>query len=89
MIKITVELIPASAPHESRHLGTALIYNDGTGTPTTGNYCAVLSRRGRPKSVWREGKISGFPRKRLGPWDLLLWALAATVGNRTTKRDKP
>ncbi len=86
MIKITIELIPASAPDRPRHLGTALIHNDGTGTPTVGNYRVSLSRRGRPKSVWKEGAISGFPRKRLGPWDLLLWALAATVGQRTTGR---
>lgn len=82
MIRITVELVPYSAPHKPRHLGTAVIYNDGTGTATVGNYRVGLSKRGRPRSVWKEGRVRGFPRKRLGAWDLLFRALLTTVGKR-------
>lgn len=84
MIRVTVELIPHGDESRKRHLGTAIIANTGAGTEALGNYKVSLSRRGQPESVWKDGAISGFPRKRLGPWDLLLWALAATVGNRTT-----
>lgn len=85
MIRITVELIPARAPDKPRHLGTALITNDGTGTPESGNYTVRLSKWGRPNTTWKTGRVENFPRRKLGPWDLLLFALVATVGKRTLK----
>lgn len=82
MIRVTVELVPRGDETKKQHLGTAEIINDGTGTLETGNYTIHLSRWGQPKQAWKKGKLSGFPRLKLGPWDLLLLALAATIGNR-------
>jgi len=56
--------------------------NDCTGTEQIGNYDVRLSKWGRPRSVWKTGGFKGFPRKRLGPWDLLLCSLIATIGDR-------
>lgn len=38
----------------------------------------------KPKSheIWRKGKVSGFPRLKLGPWDLLFRVLRALVAGR-------
>lgn len=58
------------------------IVNDGTGTPTHGNYDVRLLTWHDPPRVWRKGRVEGFPRQRLGPYDLLLRALATTVGAR-------
>ncbi len=88
MIRVTVELLPHGDESRKRHLGTATIANDGTGTTTHGNYNIRLSRRGQPDSVWKTGRLTGFQRKRLLVWDLLLLALAATVGQRMIRRTK-
>ena len=88
MIRITIEMLPKGDESRKRHLGTAVIGNDGTGTRTRGNYKIRLSRRGQPDSTWKSGSLQGFPRTRLGPWDLLFLALAATVGNRILKFKK-
>lgn len=82
MIRITVELIPSLDPKNVKHLGTAIIANDGTGTETRGNYNVRLSPRGAPLNVYRRGRVEGFPRKGLGAWDLLYRALKSTVGDR-------
>lgn len=82
MIRITAELLPKGDEARKSHLGTITISNDGTGTATAGNYKAVLSKRGSPDSTWREAHFSGFPRKRLGIYDLLLGILAVAVGDR-------
>lgn len=63
-------------------LGTAYIYNDATGTGTSGNYVVKLSKRGKPNQIWKEGSVKGFPRKRLLMWDLLYRALKDVVGHR-------
>lgn len=90
MIRVTVELISGNDGH-LEHLGTAIIGNDLSGDRSRGNYDVYLSRRGRrpgacwwhsPSSVWRRGRVEGFPRERLLAWDLLYRALAATVGAR-------
>ena len=85
MIRITVEMLPKGDESRKRHLGTAVIGNDGTGTRTRGNYRVRLSRRGQPDSTWKSGSVEGFPRTRLGAWDLLLFALVATIGKRMPK----
>lgn len=82
MLRITVELLPLGDETRARHLGTAIIANDATGSRARGNYTVRLSKRGQPKSVWRRGRVEGFPRQRLGAWDLLYLALRATVGDR-------
>lgn len=69
MIKVTVELISAHGPQFNKVLGVGYISNDGTGTHGTGNYNARLGKR--------RGRVEGFPRQRLGAWDLLYRALRA------------
>lgn len=81
MIIVTIELI-SGISGERRHLGTMTLANDATGSETVGHYNVTLSKWGRPNEPWRRGRVTNFPRKRLGPWDLLLAALRATVGGR-------
>jgi hypothetical protein len=82
MIRVTLELISARTG-ETSHLGTIVIANDGESPdPSIGHYNACLSKRGQPKKQWRAGSIRGFPRLRLGPYDLLYRVLHATVGDR-------
>jgi hypothetical protein len=88
MIRVTIELLPHGDETRKRHLGTAIIANDGTGKDTHGNYNIRLSRRGQPDSTWKTGRLTGFQRKRFLVWDLLLLALAATVGQRMFRRVK-
>ncbi len=82
MLRITIELLPKGRLDKARHLGTGYISNDGTGAGGIGNYDVTLSQRGRPGCVWKRGRVIGFPRKRLGAWDLLFRVLQVTVGNR-------
>jgi len=86
MIRVTVELIPYGDESRTRHLGTAIIANDGQTTlyesEQLGSYNVTLSTRRSPEAIWRRGRVESFPRKRLGAWDLLYRALAATVGDR-------
>jgi hypothetical protein len=82
MIRVTIELIPMGIEANRRHLGTIEIANDGTGTATHGNYMTRFSKSHRPTSTWKREQIMGFPRKRLGPYDLLLRALVMAVGER-------
>jgi hypothetical protein len=42
----------------------------------------TLSKWGRPDQVWKKGEVKGFPRTRLGAWDLLYLALRNIVGSR-------
>lgn len=80
MIRVTVELLPGGlGPAE--HLGTAFITNDGTGTKTKGNYSVWLSQRRRPNTVWREGVVKGFRRKRFSSFHLLFLALKSCIGD--------
>lgn len=82
MIRITIELWPKGDEQRKRHLGTIDIANDGAGTATSGNYVARLSRRGAPLSTWKTTKVKGFPRKRLGAYDLLFRVLTSVVSAR-------
>lgn len=85
MIRVTVELLPASGG-KPKHLGTALISNDGSLTRETGGdqgaYNVALSKWGDPNLVWRDGHVPRFNRVTRGPWDLLCMALVRTVGSR-------
>jgi hypothetical protein len=82
MVVVTVELWPGGDKSKRSGLGVAEIANDGQGTETTGNYQVRLMKWGEGRRTWRTGRFQGFPRLRLGPWDLLLRALAAIVGSR-------
>lgn len=83
MIVVEVSLWPHGDPTRKKHLGTAVIANDATGSATKGNYRVSLSQRGLSLKTWKCGHIRGFPRRRLGAWDLLLCALAGICGPRT------
>ena len=77
MIKITMELWPFGQELGKRHLGTAVIVNDATGTTSTGNYNIILSKAGKgmEDAVWKRGRVEGFERKKKSAWDLLYLAL--------------
>jgi hypothetical protein len=89
VIVVRVELHPASGG-PARTLGVAHIINDGTGSRALGDYDVALFKVGveRPRpgqtvGLWRRARVTDFPRTgRLGAWDLLYRALAATVGER-------
>lgn len=36
------------------------------------------------KDTWKKGRVEGFPRLRLGPWDLLFRALGSLISDRNT-----
>lgn len=87
MLRVTIDLIPGGTG-EPRTLGVAHIINDATGDAQTGNYEVVLLKSleyASKPGVWKSGEVKGFPRKRLGPWDLLCRALNATVGKRNPR----
>ena len=86
MLKITVEIWPKGLEEEKRVLCTAKIFNDLTGTLTSGNYKAVFSRTDDWSKVWKKVELKGFPRRKLGPWHLLSWALEALFKE---KRNSP
>jgi len=81
MIRVTVELV-STRTGLTKHLGTAEIANDGTGTPEVCDYNFALSKWGRPAETWKTGRVIGFHRKKHGAWDLLYLALLAAVGSR-------
>jgi hypothetical protein len=82
MIRITVELLPFGLEQNKQHLGTAEIWNDASGSRTTGNYKFCLSKRGNPRAVWKSGSVSGFRRLQLGVWDLLYLCLRSALEGR-------
>lgn len=84
MVRITIELLPGGVG-EPILLGEAFISNDLTGDLKTGNYNVRLMKSpiyANSEGVWKRGRVEGFPRRRLGPWDLLYRALQDTVGSR-------
>ena len=87
-INTTIEELTAKInlhPHGNldhlQNIGTIVIVNNGTGTDSKGNYDYVLYKRSSG-SVWKQGKIEDFPRKRLGGYDLLFRVLEKVVGDR-------
>lgn len=86
MLRVTIELLPHGDASQPRHMGTAVIANDGTGDGQTGNYAIRLSKWGRPDEDWRKGRIVGFDRKGRGAWDLLFLGLRNLVGSRNDPR---
>lgn len=85
MIVVRIELWPAGSEERKRELGVAYIANDASGTPGSGNYNVRLMKSAeyatRP-GVWKKARVENFPRRRLGPWDLLYRALRESVGSR-------
>ena len=89
MIVIRVEMWPHGDESRKSELGIAYVANDGTGTSQVGNYDVQLmksaSMGARRSGVWKTGRVEGFPRLRLGQWDLIFRALLATVGYRNRR----
>ncbi len=85
MLRITIELVPHGVESRKRVLGQAIIANDGTGTHDTGNYNVRLMKWGPGERAWKRGRVVGFPRLKLGPWDLLFCALRNCVGHRNVE----
>jgi hypothetical protein len=84
MLVCKIELWPHGDETRARNLGCVEIANIG-GTQTRGDYKVKLSKSAeyakRPGN-WKSGAVTNFPRTRLGPYDLLLRALAAVIGDR-------
>lgn len=95
MIYVRIELWPRGNRERARVLGEGTIANtaDAADRANFGNYNVNLMKSpeyARPQNLgqtWRRGRVVNFPRKRLGPWDLLFRALAATVGARNQEGD--
>ena len=88
MLRITIEMIPKGVG-KPRHLGTIEIANEGLKETSDlfdngerGTYKVRLSKFGNPMSDWMKGVVKNFDRVNRGPYDLLMQALAATVGKR-------
>jgi len=89
MIRVTIELLPLGYEEGKEKIGEVIIFNDGTGTPAIGNYKVKLMKTpkyAKTKGVWKSGKVKDFPRLAMGPYDLLLRALAACIGERNAIR---
>jgi hypothetical protein len=76
MIRVEIYLDPFGFQEHSKHLHTIRITNDRTGTQTYGNYKYWIGKRERPEQKYRQGNISGFPRKRESAVKLLHCVLA-------------
>lgn len=82
MIRVTVELLRKGSETNRETLGVAEIANVG-GTLTRGDYAVrLLGKGGR---AWKTGTVEGFPRLKLGGWDLLFRALGGIVAGRNPK----
>jgi hypothetical protein len=81
MLRITIEQVPDNANDLPIRLGLAEITLAASSAESDA-YNVRLSKWGNPSVLWRTGRLDGFSRK-LGLWDLLLWALAAVVGKRS------
>lgn len=80
MLVIKIELWPHGDPKFAKPLGVAHLWNDGSGEYENGNYQIEIKKTGG--GLWKKGAVRGFPRTRLGPWDLLYRALKSAVGKR-------
>lgn len=87
MIKVTIELWPLGFERYKKKIGEIDIWNDGsspdggTRSSKSGNYKFKLFKRGL-QTVWKQGEVTGFPRLRLGPYDLLYRCLKEVLRGR-------
>jgi len=88
MLRITVELVPHGIESKKKHIGTAKIVNDNTGSLEVGNYWMTLSKFDDPNAVWKKATYKGFKRLKKGPWDLLYLLLKEAVGKRNKESKK-
>lgn len=96
MIVLSVDVWPFGDRSRARDMGTVLVWNIG-GTEQEGRYgFKILKFNQRkeyedklqspsaipPSACWRSGTISGFPRQKQGPLDLLYRILHRSIGAR-------
>jgi hypothetical protein len=85
VIVVTVELHSAIDGHVER-LGTMVVGNDGSGTPSVGNYNVFVGKRGQTdlaeiiRQPWRRGRIEAWPRNRFAAMWLINRAFQVTFG---------
>jgi hypothetical protein len=83
VIYVRIELWPRGDKKKAKLLGQAFIANDATGTPTRGNYKAIMTdKRNRP---FRAAIVKNFPRKVKNSFDLLKLILTASTSLRSKK----
>jgi len=88
MLVVKIEMWPKGDKTKARVLGEAEIANVG-GTQEVGDYDVRLLKWGAGRRTWKKGRVTGFPRLKLGPWDLLYRALAAIVAGRNQGTARP
>lgn len=85
MLVCKLEMWPHGDETKAREIGRVLIAN-ADGTESRGSYDVVMPKSpeyARRKGVWKRGRVTDFPRQKLGPHDLLLRALVACIGDRS------
>jgi hypothetical protein len=85
MIRVTIEMLPHGMELGRHTIGVIEIANDGTGTVDVGNYDVKLTKEppiAKTRGTWRKGVVRNFPRRTLGPYDLLYRALTVTLAGR-------
>ena len=83
MIRATVDFVKWGFG-EPEEMSVLEIGNDGTGTKALGNYNYKITKKGS-EALWKSGRVEGFPRKRLGHWDLIFRCLKDAIGERNDK----
>lgn len=87
MIVCKIEMWPGGRDDHprKREIGRVVITNVG-GSNQVGHYDVVIPKSAeyaKSGGIWKRGQVFNFPRKRLGPHDLLLRALIACIGPRS------
>ncbi|HSY50415.1 MAG TPA: hypothetical protein VLC46_16505 [Thermoanaerobaculia bacterium] len=90
MIVVRVELWPKGDESRKREIGLGQITNVGSST-ARGDYTVKLLKSpeyAKTGGIWRSGWVRDFPRTSgaFGPWDLLLLALLAALGQERVTR---
>ena len=84
MIVCKFEMWPRGDSAAARPIGEIRIANIG-GDQNSGDYRIELRKSpeyAKRPGIWKAGVVRGFPRLRLGPYDLLLRGLAACIQQR-------
>jgi hypothetical protein len=85
MLVCKIEMWPGGSEARAREIGRVLISHVG-GDLNYGHYKVVMPKSpeyAKSAGIWKQGEVRNFPRRRLGPHDLLLRALAACIGLRS------
>lgn len=83
MLRVTIEFLPGGDESRAKIIAVGEIVNDCTGNDNTGNYnCEFNSvskgKDGRLHCV-AAGRVTDFPRKHRGPWELLVRGLVNAI----------